>query len=259
MATAVGNTDKVVTRGLKIAYDFADNDCFTSGSGNTTLNSLVGSNSTATSTSGVNIVHKATNGGIMEVTSPGSSAAQQGNAGQIRIPQSLAQSAIGGATELTIECWIRPDVIFGPTPDRNSIIVCWPIADSTATSPYTVIALVLLYDTSKLRCEVGDGSSKITIDNLSPALSMGSWYQVGYKWDGSNTTCFVNGSLHGSSGSASYGSLGSPSAKIYLGSYNSYNYYHYDGGYGIFRAYDKALTSAEILQNYNANKSRFGL
>lgn len=258
MATAVGNTDKVVTRGLRIAYDFGDDNCYVSGSGNTNLNNLVGNHGTTAALAG-NISHKATNGGVVDCISPGGSTS---NSPQIRIPQSLAQSAIGGNTELTIESWIRPDVIYdyeSESKDKNSIICCWPIQDSSATSPYTVIALVLLADTSKLRCEVGNGSSKSTIDNLSPALSMGSWYQVGYKWDGSNTTCFVNGSLHGSSGSASYGSLGSPSAKIYLGGYNSINYYHYDGLYGIFRAYDKALTSAEILQNYNANKSRFGL
>lgn len=31
------------------------------------------------------------------------------------------------------------------------------------------------------------------------------------------------------------------------------------GGIAIFRIYDKALSSTEVLQNYNANKDRFGL
>jgi hypothetical protein len=33
----------------------------------------------------------------------------------------------------------------------------------------------------------------------------------------------------------------------------------FKGSIGIVRIYNTALTSAQVLQNYNANKSRYGL
>jgi hypothetical protein len=37
------------------------------------------------------------------------------------------------------------------------------------------------------------------------------------------------------------------------------NVQDFTGNLAIFRIYDKQLTTSEVLQNYNAHKSRFGL
>lgn len=46
---------------------------------------------------------------------------------------------------------------------------------------------------------------------------------------------------------------------IFIGSGEYYNFYLMNGNLSICRVYNKALSSAEVLQNFNAEKSRFGL
>ena len=52
-----------------------------------------------------------------------------------------------------------------------------------------------------------------------------------------------------------------PASNLRLGSgYGSTNTsYPFSGQYGTFRIYNKALTAAEVLSNYNSVKPRFGL
>ena len=64
MSYIVGNPDKIVTRGLHIALDFADNACFASGSGATTCKNLV--NSPSSTSLNNQVSHKATNSGIFD-------------------------------------------------------------------------------------------------------------------------------------------------------------------------------------------------
>jgi hypothetical protein len=45
---------------------------------------------------------------------------------------------------------------------------------------------------------------------------------------------------------------------LYLGREVNGGYY-WDGFISIARIYTKALSAAEVLQNYNANKGRYGL
>jgi hypothetical protein len=47
---------------------------------------------------------------------------------------------------------------------------------------------------------------------------------------------------------------------LYIGSYNGGEYLQYfDGRIGITRLYNAALTAEQVLQNYNANRSVYGL
>ena len=41
--------------------------------------------------------------------------------------------------------------------------------------------------------------------------------------------------------------------------YHSGSYYYYNGYISLTSGYNRALSSTEVLQNYNATKSRFGL
>jgi hypothetical protein len=47
---------------------------------------------------------------------------------------------------------------------------------------------------------------------------------------------------------------------LYIGSYNGGEYPQYfDGKIGITRLYNKALSASEVLQNFDADKSKYGL
>jgi hypothetical protein len=70
---------------------------------------------------------------------------------------------------------------------------------------------------------------------------------------------FVNGTSIGSI-SHSLASILNTSTNLYIGSYNNGEYAQwFDGKIGIVRMYNKSLTSSEVLGNYNADKSKYGL
>ena len=70
---------------------------------------------------------------------------------------------------------------------------------------------------------------------------------------------FVNGTSVGSV-NHSLSSILNTNNSIYLGSYNGGEYSQwFDGKIGITRLYNTSLTSAEVLQNFNADKSKYGL
>jgi len=57
----------------------------------------------------------------------------------------------------------------------------------------------------------------------------------------------------------SYNSGQSSTEKLYWGRYHGGNGYALNGAIYTTKIYNRALSSTEILQNYNATKTRFGL
>ena len=93
-------------------------------------------------------------------------------------------------------------------------------------------------------------------------LSRDTWHQVVGVWNGTNCYIYHNGELvTGPTGSARTGvpdttNLFVGIARAYSGATGAY----FEGDVSIAKYYNsKALTSDEVLQNYNATKTRFGL
>ncbi len=80
-----------------------------------------------------------------------------------------------------------------------------------------------------------------------------SWTYVCGVYDGSNLLIYQNGVLNNSS--AYSGSIGNTSIAIRIGAAN--DGYSFDGLVASAAIYNRALSSTEILQNYNATKKRF--
>ena len=55
------------------------------------------------------------------------------------------------------------------------------------------------------------------------------------------------------------GTIPTATTGLFLGAYGPGSSYFIDGKIAVSRVYNKALTQAEVTQNYNAQKSRFGL
>ena len=92
--------------------------------------------------------------------------------------------------------------------------------------------------------------------------SNGTWYHLTFttEYDGTNTTSkiYINAVLN-NSGSFT-GSQTQHSQGFAIGDgRDSGNWYPFNGKVSNVKIYDKTLTAAEILQNYNATKSRFNL
>jgi hypothetical protein len=90
----------------------------------------------------------------------------------------------------------------------------------------------------------------------SPTISTGRWNMLVITRDASQVKWYVNNS-NVTSMSNPYGTLANTTANITIG--NGYTGTPWVGRIAIVKAYNKALTAAEVLQNYNALKGRFGL
>ena len=93
----------------------------------------------------------------------------------------------------------------------------------------------------------------------SSAKSFNQWYNLGFVYSGTTLTAYINGSSIGtttftrSTNSVLYYTIGSTDGT------NMGTAAYAAGRCGAFYNYNTALTATEVLQNYNATKSRYGL
>lgn len=99
-------------------------------------------------------------------------------------------------------------------------------------------------------------------------ISSNTWINATYVFSSSENPpgthkMYVNGSLGISSSYASVSSLDAAgainSSPIWIGRYYASNNGRYNGDIAQICIYNRALTDSEVIQNYNALKSRFGL
>lgn len=112
----------------------------------------------------------------------------------------------------------------------------------------------------QLRLDVGNASS-YTVSLKNILMSTNVWYHVVGVWTNTYTDLYLNGvSQHYRTHSLRLNiptdsltiCAGRPQNNSTITSFNP-------GAIGAVRVYNRALTGAEILQNFNATKSRFGL
>ena len=95
---------------------------------------------------------------------------------------------------------------------------------------------------------------------VSSAKSFNTWYQLGFTYSGTTLTAYINGA---SIGTATL--TRQPTTALYFGlcaidSITNMGTAGYAGGrLGNFIFYNRGLSETEVLQNYNAQKGRFGL
>ena len=113
--------------------------------------------------------------------------------------------------------------------------------------------------------QIGSGSgagATLFVNSTNYVGTLNTWYQLVYVFKNNGTKTletFVNGASIGSV-SHSLSTILNSTNPLYIGSYNGGEYSQwFDGRIGITRLYDSALTSSEVLQNYNADKSKYGL
>jgi len=106
-------------------------------------------------------------------------------------------------------------------------------------------------------------SNRIVVSTVNNTYRGNNWHHIVGTYDGSGTASgmniiidTVNDTTAVSTGNISGGITST--SNLCIGSRNG-NANYLPGTFGLFRIYAKELSSAEILQNYNATKSRFGL
>jgi hypothetical protein len=222
-----------VTSNLVLHFDPSNSSSY-SGTG-TTINDLSGNG---------------LNGTMSNITFTNPYFTYNGSSSQI----SVADNALlePGSGDWTIEFWVNHSVIagasrvlIGKTDGGNA--ADWGYGIRTASNGNTFM-------------EIGNGTTSITTP--TSALSINTWYQVVGVWTNvasNSLALYINGSLVGSN-SHSFTSIKNTTSPLYTGSFNGGQFSQwFNGRMGVVRMYNSALTGSQVLQNFNADKSKYGL
>jgi hypothetical protein len=224
----------IITNGLVLNLDAADPSSY-AGAGNVWSN-LAGSNH-------INFYNSnsySSSGNPTFSTDGGGSLVTTGLYGR-----SIAISGISGAAPRSFEAWVKFNNV-----SANSII-------SVGSKSTNQLFEMMAYQTNLISHPYNSPFAK-----SSMVLNTNNWYQVIITYDGAtNHVIYINGVQVGtsSSGDGSNVTLNTSSTPIYIGSGTAMNWGAFDGKIAMLRMYNRALSSSDVLFNFNALKSRFGL
>ena len=227
---------QIVTNGLVLALDAADRNSYVSGS--TIWNDNSGNNNTNT------IFNNPTfNGGglVLNGTSQYTTASDS---------TSLRPASF------SIDVWFRPTSF-----NLYSCILAKPFNGPTWTPPYLSYMIRLGSTGTILECSTSTGG---TYRSLTPNYTFvaNTIYNVIFTFNSSTgaAVAYINGAVL-SSGNLTAGSISYSTPPLIIGAgYGGSPFGEYFAG-SIYstKIYNTVLSAAEIQQNYNAQKSRFGL
>ena len=158
--------------------------------------------------------------------------------------------------------------ILNPTANPNESVFAWfyPTSAGQIVSELGQAAINSGFHASNIEISSGGVFSfsiwhgSLTNKVVSSASSFNTWYYIGFTYTGTTFTAYINGV---SIGTATF-TREPPTSALYYGlcaiDSTSMGTTGYAGGrMGNFMFYNRGLSSSEVLQNYNAQKTRFGL
>lgn len=224
---------KIVTDSLVLALDAADNNSY-SGSG-TTWYDLTANNNNFTLTN--TPTHSTTNKGYFDFD----------GTDQYALMTNSTQLA-SLTTNFTAEAFIKFDSSGGQYAifsKGSSFVQGWVLYVRQGPQ-FSFIG----YDSNN--------ASTTTYTTASGGISTGTWYHVVYTYDQTSVKAYINGVLQFSTSlTVTFRNTDSTCYVGYNGGIGTPRYW--DGNIALVRIYSKALSSTEVLQNYNATKSRYNL
>ena len=216
---------KIVTDGLVLALDAADK------------NSYPGSGTTWKDMSGNNITGSLIN-------SPTFNTSNGGNFGFITDDYVVMEenSTLNTQTP-SVEVWIKTNAT-----NQNGF---W-FEKGTVNSQYS-----LFQEGTNIVWRQSDRSQ---YTNTATYINTTNWAQVVGTYTSGDRKTYINSILVTSD--TQTGAVGTTTSGMSIGVYGGFNGsrgYFYSGNIAIVRVYNRVLLASEILQNYNAHKSRFNL
>ena len=152
--------------------------------------------------------------------------------------------------KLTMSCWAWFD---GDGGGSNTIVFG---KEKASSAQYSMVRM-----NSGDTLDVGLHTGGWTDFPTSTVLSDDTWYHLSATYDRSNVKIYVNGSLVDTT--AKTDPISGDSERFVIGGLDWQNNstvpdHPMNGRVAIVRMYNKALSAAEILDNYNKTKARFG-
>jgi hypothetical protein len=99
----------------------------------------------------------------------------------------------------------------------------------------------------------------LAINITTAGVRNNQWNNILATFDGTNKRIYVNGVLVATSSNLTGTVTANNTGAAYVGIYGSFAGYPFNGRIGITQVSNRTLTASEVLQNYNALKSRFNL
>jgi hypothetical protein len=161
--------------------------------------------------------------------------------------------------------------------DNNSIegmsalsLSLWFYADKAHGTGGTNFGAVLIRKTNSFSFSFNNNNNFITgayIHNGSswsgfmsgPLVSVSTWANLVFTYDGSICKFYKDGTLTGSPTPSVTGSIGTNTNNLTIGTVGGANGYELQGAIANTQMYNRALTATEVLQNYNVTRHRFGV
>ena len=221
-----------VTSNLVLYYDPANPDSY-AGTG-TVINSLASPNLAGT---------------MSNITYTDPYFAYNGTSSQVSVTDTAALEP--GAGDWTMEVWVNQTV------NTGSQVILGKFDPGGGAND---VSYAIRVSSGNVRADFGNGTTAMNTSNYT--LTTGTWVQLVYVFTNvanNNVITYVNGAQQATT-THSFTSLLNTPSNLYLGSYNGGEYpQYYNGRIGITRLYNAALTADQVLQNYNANRSIYGL
>ena len=226
----------LVTSGLILNYDISNSSSYP-GSGTTITDLQANSNATTfnsptyTSSGGAYLTFDGINEYFTTNTALGSKL-----------------NPVNSSTIISIFVWVYP---------MDNGVIVQEIGQTTPNSGWHDSQIEMVSGT--LRFSVWQNQPSGFASSISTPLN--NWYYIGFTYDGTNLRGYVNGSLAVTSGTIS---RSTPGSNLYYAIAHADNTNLGDGSFanmrfGGMQVYNTALSTNDVLNNYNATKSRFGL
>lgn len=229
---------RAVTENLQLFFDPSDTDSYP-----------------GTGTTITNLATPTLSGTMSNITFNDPYFTYNGTDSQISIADNAALEP--GSGDWTMEAWFRPTTV------GSSMVVLGKFNNGGASQD--VSYSIRINTTGVLFAQLGSGSGSgatLFVNSNNYQTTVNTWYHVVYVFKNIATNSletYINGVSIGSVGH-SLASILNSTNPLYIGRYNGGEYAQdFAGDIGIVRLYNGALTSAQVLQNYNANRGLYGL
>lgn len=236
---AFGNGPSIVTNGLILSLDAGDRNSYVSGS--TVWNDLTGNNNSGSLTNG-----------------PAFNTGSFGNLVFDGINDYAAMSPINASSQFTMNFWLNP-ISSGSTGAKEYVGIINRYNGGPSTGPNVGfrnrLLLASTFDQFLFQPIVGGVSYSISSSVFSSIQNTISMCTTTY--DGSFMRFYVNANSVGSSSLSGTLDSGTGQATLAWGALSQD--YYFNGRMYNFQMYNRALSASEVIQNYNATKTRFGL
>ena len=228
---------RVITNGLVLALDAADLGSYP-GAG-TTWNDLSSNGFNGTLVGGVGYSNTGFGSMVLDgvddrITSP-------------------SVNTMGGIPNQTLEIWIKSSGV-GPSGQTRGGLICPDYGQLSHINSNGSVFYGLYFISTSNTLNVSLTTTNVNcFDNR--------WHHIACTRNDTNAVIYVDGISRASTsgGGAWSGSNIHSNMNVEIGNNPNDLYYRLMGNIGLARIYNKALTAAEVLQNYNALKPRFKL